>query len=249
MATGRTGDLTAPLRVSPVQERELLSRMSRSGVIVRVRRGLYLLPPRLPTGGLWSPTEAQAIGTLIGDRGGRWQFCGPNAFNRYGYDDQVPNRCYLYNNRISGERTVGGVAMTLIKVADERLGDAVGVQTPEGGTLWYPSRARTLVDAIYDWSRFGSLPRAYAWVRGDLASGRVSAGELARMTLRYGDIGTVRRMGFLLEQSGADERVLKRLAHALRPSESFIPWAPDRPKRGALVRRWGVVANVEGEAT
>ena len=34
-------------------------------------------------------------------------FCGPNAFNRYGWDDQVPNRVYAYNNRVSGERRIG----------------------------------------------------------------------------------------------------------------------------------------------
>ena len=39
----------------------------------------------------------------------------------------------------------------------------------------YSSRARTLVDAVYDWSRFGSLPRAYEWVRADLKKKRVTA--------------------------------------------------------------------------
>ena len=29
---------------------------------------------------------------------------GPSAFSRYGWDDQIPNRLYAYNNRLSGER-------------------------------------------------------------------------------------------------------------------------------------------------
>jgi hypothetical protein len=68
-----------------------------------------------------------------------------------------------YNNRISGERTVGSVALTLIKVRDERLGDTEDVPTGEGLVTPYSSRVRTLVDAVYDWARFGSLPRGYGW--------------------------------------------------------------------------------------
>ena len=33
-------------------ERELLGRMSRSGMIANIRKGLYLFPPRLPLGGI-----------------------------------------------------------------------------------------------------------------------------------------------------------------------------------------------------
>jgi predicted transcriptional regulator of viral defense system len=166
--TVRTGELTGPLRLTRVQERELFRRMARGRLIARVRRGLYLVPPQLPLGGAWSPNEALALNTLMDDRQGRYQVCGPNAFNRYGFDGQVPARLYAYNNRISGERAVGAVALTLIKVADERLGDVEQVQTAEGLTTVYSSRVRTLVDAVYDWSRFGSLPRAFGWIRTEL---------------------------------------------------------------------------------
>src|SRR3990172_4339218 len=123
LRTVRTGDLTnSLLRMTPDQERKLLSRLSRGGLIARVRQGLYLLPPQLPLGGAWTHGEAMALNTLMKDRGGRYQICGPNAFNRYGFDDQIPSRVYAYNSRISGERTIGSVVLMLIKVSDERLG-------------------------------------------------------------------------------------------------------------------------------
>src|SRR5262249_27252742 len=141
----RTGELTGPLRLSRLQERELFRRMARGGLIARVRPGLYLVPSQLPLGGSWTPDEALALSTLLEDRRGRYQICGPNAFSRYGFDEQVPTRIYAYNNRISGERSVGAVAMTLIKVADERLGDTDEVRTPDGALAVYSSRVRTLV--------------------------------------------------------------------------------------------------------
>jgi len=239
----RSGELTGPLGISGKQERELLTRLRQSGMIAKVRRGLYLVPPRLPLGGRWSPDEALTLQTLMEDRQGRYQICGPNAFNRYGLDEQMPTRVYAYNNRISGERTVGALVLSLIKVADRRLGGTEEVSVTEGRVAVYSSRVRTLVDAVYDWSRFNGLPRGFAWIQGELSSGRVTAESLVEATLRYGDVGTIRRIGALLDREGIDPKSLERLEQALRPTTSFIPWIPTRPKRGTTNRRWGIVWN------
>lgn len=241
--TVRTGELTGPLQLTRDQERELFRRMARGGLIARVRPGLYLVPAQLPLGGSWSPDETLALNTLMEDRRGRYQICGPNAFNRYGFDDQVPTRVYAYNNRISGERTIGAIALTLIKVADERFGDTEDVEMSDGLAAIYSSRVRTLVDAVYDWSRFNSLPRAYGWIRSELAAKRFDAGSLVAVTLRYGDKGTIRRIGALLEGQRVKEELLRKLERALKPSTSLIPWNPMKPKRGTINRRWGVVLN------
>jgi predicted transcriptional regulator of viral defense system len=241
--TVRAGELIRPLRLTRMQERELFRRLARGRLIARVRPGLFVIPAQLPLGGSWSPDEALALETLMQDRQGRYQICGPNAFSRYGFDEQVPTRVYAYNNRISGERTVGSVALTLIKVGEERLGEIEEVRTAEGRIVPYASRVRTLVDAVYDWSRFGSLPRGYDWIRSELTCGRVTPTELVRVTLRYGDVGTVRRTGALLEREGVNAAILCRLERALKPSSGLIPWIPTRPKRGTVDRRWGVVWN------
>jgi predicted transcriptional regulator of viral defense system len=241
----RTGELLRPLGLTREQERELFRRLARGKLIARVRPGLYLVPQRLPLGGSWSPDEILALNTLIEDRGGRYQICGPNAFNRYGFDEQVPARVYAYNNRISGERSVGSVQLTLIKVADVRLGGTEEVRTSEGLVATYASRARALVDAVYDWARFNSLPRGFGWIRRELAKKRVTPADLVDMTLRYGDVGTIRRMGVLLEREGVDARLLRKLERKLPRSSGLIAWNPTRPKRGSISRRWGVVVNDE----
>lgn len=241
----RAGELRKALSLTPLQERNLLSRLARAGWIARVRRGLYLVPRMLPLGGKWSPDEVLALNSLMEDVKGRYQICGPNAFNRYGFDEQVPARVSAYNNRISGERSIGAVRLTLIKVADDRLGATEEVATRDGPAAVYASRARTLVDAVYDWARFNSLPRGYRWIRGELEKKRVNGPELVDMTIRYGDVGTVRRIGLLLEQAGIDGRLLRKLEKKLPQSTGLIPWIPTLPKRGSINRRWGVVVNGE----
>jgi predicted transcriptional regulator of viral defense system len=241
--TVTAGELITALSLTVVQERKLLSRLAGKGVIARVRPGLYLIPPRLPPGGRWSPGEFLALSTLMRDRGGRYQITGPNAFYRYGWTDQVPNRVYAYNNRISGDRQIGTVALTLIKVGDERLGGAEVTRAPDGIDVVYAIKARSLVDAVYDWSRFDSLPKAFDWIRREVQKDDAFAAELIRTTIQFGNQGTVRRIGALLEGMDVQAPLLRRLANEIRPSASLIPWIPTRKKRGTSDRRWGVIVN------
>jgi len=135
------------------------------------------------------------------------------------------------------------VALTLIKVDATRLGETEEARTADGLTVLYSSRARTLVDAVYDWSRFNSLPRAFEWIRAELSEKRVGAAELVRVTLRFGDVGTIRRIGALLEREGVPDTLLRRLQRALKPTSGLIAWNPASPKRGTVDRSWGVVWN------
>ena len=64
LRTLRTGDLSGPLQITTKQESELLSRLSRAGMIAQVRRGLYLVPERLPLG---EPLSGEAVRSWSGD--------------------------------------------------------------------------------------------------------------------------------------------------------------------------------------
>ena len=176
----------------------------------------------------------------MADRGGRYQICGPSAFNRYGLSAQVPNRVYAYNNRLSGERTIGAITLTLIKVADARLGNTEESTTREGLAVTYSSRVRTLVDAVYDWARFGSLPRGYAWItsRAGCTAGdpRGARRMHAPATATWApSVAWVRSS----RGEGVGAALLRKLDGALPESTGTIPWIPTRPKRGTLDRRWG----------
>ena len=62
----QTGELTAVLGITESQERDLLRRLSDSGWIVRLKRGAYLIPPRIPAGGKYSPGVALILQKLMG---------------------------------------------------------------------------------------------------------------------------------------------------------------------------------------
>lgn len=99
------------------------------------------------------------------------------------------------------------------------------------------------MDAVYDWSRFNTLPRAYNWIRQELVREEGLAADLVAVSLRYGNQGALRRVGKLLETAGVSYALLRRIEKALRRTSSFVAWDPTRPKRGTIDKRWKVLMN------
>ena len=239
----RTGELIPVLDITKSQENNLLRRLSDAGWIVRLKRSTYLVPPRIPAGGTYSPGIALILQKLMEEGGGKYQICGPAAFNFYGLDDQIPTITYVYNNRISGSRMIGSLAFQFIKTADDRLGATNVFRTNEGTEIIYSSKARTLMDAVYDWSRFNSLPRGYDWIRKEIKKDLKLGTELVRVIGQYGNQATARRIGSLLDSLMQNPAMLTMLQRQLSDSKALIPWIPGRPARGTVNRKWGVIVN------
>ena len=239
----RTGEIASILNITASQESDLFRRLSDSGWIVRLKRGVYLVPPRIPAGGKYSPGSALILQKLMEVEKGRYQICGPTAFNFYGLDDQIPSVTYLYNNRISGKRSIGSLAFQFIKVADERLGAVTVVSTREGTEMIYSSRARTLMDAVHDWFRFHSLPRGYDWIKGEIRNELKLASELIEVTAMYGNMATTRRIGYAVDTLLQNPKATERLQRQLSATSSLIPLIPGRSAKGTINRKWGIIVN------
>ena len=239
----RTGELAPVLGISESKERSLLHRLSNSGWIVRLKRGVYLVPPRIPAGGKYSPGVALILHKLMEEQDGKYQICGPTAFNFYGFDNQISNVTYAYNNRISGNRTIGNLEFQFIKITDTRLGAANSFRARNGGEIIYSSKTRTLMDAVYNWSRFNGLPRGYDWIRKEADQDLILISELVEVTFQYGNQATVRRIGYLLDTLNQPIRTLNRLQLQLSGSKALIPLIPWKSARGKINRKWGVIDN------
>ena len=242
-----SGEVAQWLRIPPVDERKLLSRLARKGMLQRLRRGLYLVPDQLPAGGRWNPGEARVVTELMSDCGGRYQVSGPNAFVRYGWETQVPTEVCVYNNRLSGQRTIGSTRLRLIRVEPQRLGGTELIRMPGGDTLVFAGTARALLDAVYDWSRFNSLPKGFDWIRREIEADADLAAKLVAMCVKYGNQAARRRIGYILDNVGVSERLLQRIERTLHSTTSYIPLVPGQPKRGGTDKRW-MIADNEGKS-
>ena len=241
----RTGEISAALGITAKQERDLLSFMSKKGILIRLMRSVYLVPLKIPPGGKLAVSEYYILSRLMKVLHGCYQISGPNAFRFYGFDDQIPNKVYVYNNRICGERSIGNIEFIFIKTSDNRLGGLNKFKTSDGSIAIFASRSRALIDAVYDWSRYNTLPRAYKWIEADVKKDPRFADELILMTIKFGNKGTVRRIGYLLETLGVEASVLGKMKGKKGSTKSLIAWMPDRPSKGSINKYWGLIINGE----
>ena len=239
----RTGDLQAGAGLGPIQERNLLSRMATAGVIIRLSRGIYLMPQRLPPGDLFAAETFLILARLMEAISGRYQVGGPNAFHGHGFDGQVPNLTYVFNDKLSGQRCIGGAEFLFIRVKEDRLGGTDRIEVANGVAYLMTSRARTLLDAVQYWSRLNTLPRAYGWIAAAVAADADLAGDLVRCALTYGTSMASRRLGVCLQEAGVSSQTLAPLRARYRDVSTRIAYLPGRPARGKVIPAWGVIRN------
>ena len=238
-----SGEIASALDINAEQEWKLLNRMATSGLIIRLKRGVYLVPSRMPAGGRWTVSGYYILSKLMEVIKGRYQISGPSAFNFHGFDDQIPNRIYVYNDRIFGEKEIGGTDFVFIKTDIKRLGSTKSLKTPDGIDAVMATKTRALVDAVYDWSRYNTLPRAYGWIAETLKKDPAIVEDLIGDTLQYGNKGTVKRIGYLLAQLGIAADRLLEMKQKLGHAKSLIPWIAGQAAKGSVNREWGLIVN------
>lgn len=241
--TVESGEIRPVFQIDAVTERKLLSKLAKKRVIVRLRRGLYLVSDTLPPGGKWNPTEYMLNAYVMQDAGAAYQLCGPVTFHFYDLEEQIPHTITVYNDILSGPRTIGAHEFRYIKTHASRLGALAPFTTPEGILVNMPSLARTLMDAVYDWSRFNTLPKAYSWIIRKSRDDPTLYQKLTETTIRYGNQATIKRIGYLLERHHAPQDNLAQLQKKLSASTSLIPFLPNQPERGTVNATWRLIIN------
>ncbi|MCZ6671697.1 MAG: hypothetical protein O7C75_02035 [Verrucomicrobia bacterium] len=218
--------------------------MNRRGLIVQLQRGLYLIPDKLPPGGTWQPSAELAIFYYLSYKKAQWQETGPGVFQYHGLIEQLANRSYVYNDKVSATRKFGKLEVQFIRVPSSRLGKFEGIKL-KGEPIALRRIAtlpRIVFDAIYDYKRFGSMSRAYTWIEHRFTDpGFVK--ELIDCAIEHGNVASRRRIGWVLESCGAKRKLWQPLRDSLNPTRSFIPVDPGKPSRGKINKEWGVLDN------
>lgn len=239
----KTGDFIPILGITKQRENSLLSNLNRKGIVVRLKRGVYLTSGKVTYSGYLSINELEILYYLMQQYNARYLVSGPTAMYFYKYTGQIPNKTYVYNDKIYGEKEIGGKQFVFMKTAPERLKAAVEIKTPEGRRIPFASKARFLIDCIYDWNRYNSLPKAYYWIKSELGKEPVFVDELIRNAKKYGNQSVMKRLGYLLNSLEIEKNKADKLLLKINTGSSLIPWFPSSDIRGTVDRKWGLIIN------
>jgi len=214
----------------------LLHRLERSGWLLRLRRGLYALPPFAIHG---SPLHEFEIAMALASPAAvsHW-----SALSFHGLTEQVPREVSVLTTTQHDrprQALVLGVRYRLVRVPpelffglrNEWLGDA---------RIQITDLERTLIDCLERpdlCGGFGEVLQAFA-----SAAFRLELPRLARYGLRF-SAATARRLGWILEEHlGLRSEELEALRSVC--SRGYRPLDPTSPRRGRCNRRWEIQENL-----
>lgn len=246
LLTVKTGDISNAFGITAKAEARLFSSLNKKNLIAQVIRGLYLVPERMPPGGIWTPSPQLALYEFMkAKKATGYQITGLYAFSYWKYSTQIPQVYTVYNDKVSGYKVVAGNRFQFIIVNRKRLIGSAKINIKERGlNLPWPvaSRAKIIFDAIYDYDRFGTLPMAYEWLK-NLKNDSKTLRELIEILLKIGNVAAKKRVGFLLEKEGFLGKYWQRLLNVLDQKKGFIQLVPNSNWKGRTDKKWGIIIN------
>ncbi len=231
----------------------LLTRLADAGWIVRLRRGLYAGTGQLP-GGVDVPSFVLATALVRPSAIALW-----SALAHHDLTDQVPiaitaitpRKVVTPTMRSTGESGdshawyVAGLECRYVTLVESRY--AIGLErvwADERFTFCVTDRERTVLDAFAMPGRFGGISEGLGVL--DRALHTLDVDRLVAYAMQYGSRTLVKRLGWSLEQAGAEEAALLPLLR--RESTSYAVLDPGRPRRGRRDRRWKLIVNLGATA-
>lgn len=246
--TARARELAPEVGLSEGYFRQALHHLTRSGWLVRLRKGLYTLSSSVP--GVTPAHEFEIAMALVNPAAiSHW-----SALHHYGLTEQIPRKVYVLTTtgvslprtrgtrveRVSDGYPVGDTVYQFVQVKPERYFGTRKVWVDEA-RVTATDPERTLLDGL-------SRPR-YC---GDFAEvlhafeARGTALDVERIVgyaLRL-DAATAKRLGWVLEQQGVHSSKLERLAAV--SIKDYRKLDPTGPRKGPYSRQWMIQENLQG---
>jgi len=239
----KTGDMVKILGITQQRENNLLSNLSKKGIILRLTTGYYLIPDNISPSSNVIIDGMEILVYLMKYYDAKYMLSGPTAIYYYNYTTQISNRIYVYNDKIYGDRQIGGSSFVFMKTSSKRLKGAEFIITNKGFKVPYASKARLLIDCIYDWNRYNTIPKVFNWIKNEIEKDPEITAKLVSNAIRYGNKSVIARLGYCLDLYNIDEDFIGRLRKKIAGSKSIIPLIPNTDLNGSVNKKWGLIIN------
>jgi predicted transcriptional regulator of viral defense system len=135
---------------------------------------------------------------------------------------------------------IDGLKVQYIRVQPERFWGIEDVWVDESSRVPITDRERTVLDGFVAPDVFGSLHEIVGALEEHLLE--IDMPRLVEYALRYGQGAAIKRLGYVLEQFGVDETVLRPLQEA--PIRGYRLLDPQGQVQGPHIARWHIRDNV-----
>lgn len=224
----------------PKKVREkILFRLNRKGILKKIKRGTYLYSP-LESGPAGSNINEFLIPQVFFPKG-NYYIGYSTMYNYYGFTDQLFQVLYVLNTSLQLERTVGNMRFKMVRISQKRMYGLEKIRIKDE-EVTVSDRERTLVDLIYFSQPVGGLKKAFEILKEQVKTKKADTGKLVKYALKFPDIATVKRIGFILENAGINDKEIAPLLKIVKGT-SLINLYPAKSRKGKINKKWMVIEN------
>jgi len=219
--------------------KQIIFRLKRKGILTAIKRGVYFYSP-LESGPAGSNINEFLIPSVFFPRG-NYYIGYSTMYNYYGFTDQIFQVMYILNTSLQREKVIGNIQFKMIKIPAKRMYGLEKIKIKDTEII-VSDKERTLVDLIYAFQPVGGLKKALEIFKEQVESKKIDRNKLIKYVLKFPNLATKKRIGFVLEQAGLNDKELKPLLKNLKKT-SFVTLYPSKSRKGRINKKWMVIEN------
>lgn len=224
----------------PRRAREkIIFRLKKKGILTAIKRGVYFYSP-LESGPAGSNINEFLIPPVFFPKG-NYYIGYSTMYNYYGFTDQLFQVLYVLNTSLQLERTVGNMRFKMVRISQKRMYGFEKIRIKDR-EVTVSDRERTLVDLIYFSEPVGGLKKAFEILKEQIKAKKADTRKLVKYALKFPDTAAVKRIGFILENAGVNEKEIVPLLKIVKGT-SLINLYPAKSRKGKINKKWMVIEN------
>jgi len=218
--------------------RVILSRLEKSGLIERIKRGTYLIIPLASEKGRYTMHEFVLASHLIRPYAiGYW-----SALHHYGLTEQIPETVFIQTHARSKKTLVEtlGITFRIIRIKEEKI-FGLRKEWIDDAQVIITDKEKTIIDCLDKPQYAGGIIEVAKALGTHQMTDTFDLNKMSRYAIDIGNSAVVRRLGYLADTVGLD------VGHTLpRPeSHNYLLLDPTMPAVGRKNAAWRLVINTD----
>lgn len=215
-------------------------RLKKKSILTAIKRGVYFYSP-LESGPAGSSINEFLVPSIFFPKS-NYYIGYSTMYNYYGFTDQIFQTMYVLNTSFQREKTIGNMRFKMIKIPEKRIYGLEKIKIKDTEVI-VSNKERTLVDMFYFSGSVGGLKKVFGILKEQIKGRKIDINKLIKYAVRFPNVSTKKRIGFVLEQSGLSDKKLEALLKNIRKT-SLVTLYPSKSRKGRINRKWMVIENV-----
>ncbi|MDP8299295.1 MAG: type IV toxin-antitoxin system AbiEi family antitoxin [Candidatus Tantalella remota] len=219
---------------------QVIFRLKKKGILTTIKRGVYFYSP-LKSGPAGSNINEFLVPPVFFPKG-NYYIGYSTMYNYYGFTDQIFQVMYILNTSLQKKKTIGSTRFKMLKISSKRMYGLEKIQLRDTEVI-VSGRERTLIDLIYFPEPVGGLKKAFAILKEEVLKNTPKTVEkLIRYAIKFPNVATLKRIGFVLGEAGLTDKELAPLLKIAKKT-SLITLYPSKSRKGKINKKWMVIEN------